>query len=48
MSRSPGGMMRDDDVVWSAAQAHGRFLVTQDLDVSDVRKYAPGTHTDFC
>jgi predicted nuclease of predicted toxin-antitoxin system len=35
---------RDDDVVWSAAQAHGRFLVTQDLDFSDARKYAPGTH----
>ena len=35
---------RDDDVVWSAAQAAGRFLVTQDLDFSDVRKYAPGTH----
>jgi predicted nuclease of predicted toxin-antitoxin system len=34
----------DDDVVWSAAQAHGRFLVTQDLDFSDARKYAPGTH----
>ncbi len=35
---------RDDDVVWSAAQADGRFLVTQDLDFSDARKYAPGTH----
>lgn len=35
---------RDDDVVWSAAQANGRFLVTQDLDFSDARKYAPGTH----
>jgi len=27
-----------------AAQAANRFLVTQDLDFSDVRKYAPGTH----
>jgi predicted nuclease of predicted toxin-antitoxin system len=35
---------RDDDVVWSTAQAHGRFLVTQDLDFSDARKYAPGKH----
>lgn len=35
---------RDDDVVWAAAQTAGRFLVTQDLDFSDARKYAPGTH----
>jgi hypothetical protein len=34
----------DDGVVWRAAQADGRFLVTQDLDFSDARKYAPGTH----
>jgi len=34
----------DDDVVWRTAQADGRFLVTQDLDFSDVRKYEPGTH----
>lgn len=35
---------RDDGDVWSAAQAAGRFLITQDLDFSDVRRYAPGTH----
>ena len=35
---------RDDDVVWATAQTAGRFLVTQDLDFSDARKYAPGTH----
>jgi predicted nuclease of predicted toxin-antitoxin system len=35
---------RDDDVVWQAAQGDGRFLVTQDLDFSDARKYLPGTH----
>jgi predicted nuclease of predicted toxin-antitoxin system len=35
---------QDDDVVWRAAQADRRFLVTQDLDFSDARKYAPGTH----
>ena len=35
---------RDDDVVWAAAQTADRFLVTQDLDFSDARKYAPGTH----
>jgi hypothetical protein len=33
---------QDDDLVWEAAQAHGRFL--QDLDFSDARKYAPGAH----
>ena len=35
---------QDDDIVWRAAQAEGRFLVTQDLDFSDARKYVPGTH----
>jgi hypothetical protein len=25
--------------VWEAAQTHGRFLITQDLDFSDARKY---------
>ncbi len=34
----------DDEIVWRAAQADRRFLVTQDLDFSDVRRYAPGTH----
>lgn len=33
-----------DDEVWLAAQREGRFLVTQDLDFSDTRKFAPGTH----
>ena len=33
-----------DDAVWQAAQREGRFLVTQDLDFSDTRKFAPGTH----
>jgi predicted nuclease of predicted toxin-antitoxin system len=35
---------QDDTDVWAAAQAAGRFLVTQDLDFSDVRRYTPGTH----
>jgi predicted nuclease of predicted toxin-antitoxin system len=35
---------KDDAVVWQASQAGQRFLVTQDLDFSDVRKYTPGTH----
>lgn len=35
---------RDDPQIWEAAQSAGRFLVTQDLDLSDIRLYAPGTH----
>lgn len=33
-----------DEVVWSAAQAEERLLITQDLDFSDAKKYPPGTH----
>lgn len=33
-----------DDEIWSAAQAAGRFLITQDLDFSDTRRFTPGTH----
>lgn len=35
---------RDDDEIWQAAQSAGRFLITQDLNFSDVRRFAPGTH----
>lgn len=35
---------RPDPDVWQAAQAAERFLVTQDLDFSDIRRFAPGTH----
>jgi predicted nuclease of predicted toxin-antitoxin system len=35
---------KDDATVWQAAQTEGRFLVTQDLDFSDVRQFTPGTH----
>jgi predicted nuclease of predicted toxin-antitoxin system len=35
---------RDDNEVWQAAQAVDRFLITQDLDFSDVRRFKPGTH----
>jgi predicted nuclease of predicted toxin-antitoxin system len=35
---------RDDSVVWDRCPVHGRFLITQDLDFSDARKYVPGTH----
>jgi predicted nuclease of predicted toxin-antitoxin system len=35
---------RDDNEVWRTAQSVNRFLITQDLDFSDVRRYTPGTH----
>jgi predicted nuclease of predicted toxin-antitoxin system len=30
--------------VWKAAQAEGRLLISQDLNFSDTRRFAPGTH----
>jgi predicted nuclease of predicted toxin-antitoxin system len=42
--RDEGLTGRADELVWEAAQAEKRFLVTQDLDFSDARKFAPGTH----
>lgn len=33
-----------DEDVWQAAQSAGRFLITQDLDFSDRRRFQPGTH----
>ena len=33
-----------DDQIWQAAQATTRFLITQDLDFSDIRRFIPGTH----
>lgn len=35
---------RPDHDVWAAAQAADRFLVTQNLDFSDSRRFGPGTH----
>ena len=35
---------KDDREVWQAVQIVGRFLITQDLDFSDTRRYTPGTH----
>lgn len=34
----------NDGDVWAAAQQSGRFLITQDLDFSDIRRFQPGTH----
>ena len=33
-----------DPDIWAAAQAEKRFLITQDLDFSDLRQFVPGTH----
>lgn len=39
------GLMGHADVeVWEAAQRESRFLITQDLDFADSRKFAPGSH----
>ena len=33
-----------DEQVWHEAQNQGRFLITQDLHFSDIRRFKPGTH----
>jgi len=33
-----------DEKIWQAVRTEGRFLITQDLDFSDTRQFAPGTH----
>jgi hypothetical protein len=33
-----------DPDIWRGAQNSGRFLITQDLDFSDMRQFIPGTH----
>jgi predicted nuclease of predicted toxin-antitoxin system len=33
-----------DSEIWRAAQSESRFLITQDLDFSDARSFAPGAH----
>ena len=35
---------RVDADVWNGTQTAERFLITQDLDFSDMRRYVPGTH----
>jgi predicted nuclease of predicted toxin-antitoxin system len=35
---------KPDATVWAAAQREARFLITQDLDFSDLRRFAPGSH----
>jgi predicted nuclease of predicted toxin-antitoxin system len=43
-ARDEGLGGQPDDTVWRTAQREGRFLVTQDLDFSDMRRLVPGTH----
>jgi len=38
---------RVDLDIWRAAQAESRFLITQDLDFSDIRQFTPGSHATF-
>ena len=33
-----------DTDVWHAAQTEGRFLITEDLDFADIRRFARGQH----
>ncbi len=33
-----------DPEIWTAAQREERFLITQDLDFSDARRFTPGSH----
>ena len=33
-----------DTEIWRAVASEARFLVTQDLDFSDTRRFAPGSH----
>lgn len=35
---------RPDADIWQAVGEENRFLITQDLDFSDVRHFTPGTH----
>jgi predicted nuclease of predicted toxin-antitoxin system len=35
---------KPDEQIWQAVYAEQRFLITQDLDFSDTRRFAPGTH----
>jgi predicted nuclease of predicted toxin-antitoxin system len=41
---SEGLAGHEDEDVWAAARAEQRMLFTQDLDFSDIRIFAPGTH----
>lgn len=33
-----------DSDIWKCSQKEGRFLITQDLDFSDIKRFTPGKH----
>lgn len=35
---------KEDDFIWNCTQVEKRFLITQDLDFSDIRRFKPGSH----
>ena len=35
---------KDDNIIWKESQKAKRFLITQDLDFSDIRQFIPGQH----
>ncbi len=35
---------RADAEIWETTQKESRFLITQDMDFSDLRQFAPGSH----
>ena len=41
---SEGLKGKADGDVWTASKRDERFLITQDLDFSDIRQFKPGTH----
>jgi predicted nuclease of predicted toxin-antitoxin system len=42
--KSEGLTGSPDDIIWKTVQAEKLFLITSDLDFSDIRRYVPGTH----
>jgi len=44
---SEGLKGKPDGAVWSAARRDERFLITQDLDFSDIRQFKPGASAQF-
>jgi predicted nuclease of predicted toxin-antitoxin system len=43
-TREEGLAGHPDCEIWKMAQKESRFLITQDLDFSDLRVFAPGSH----
>ena len=43
-TRDAGLIGSSDQEIWESAQTESRFLITQDMDFSDLRLYAPGSH----